>query len=348
MNPPSSERISSVSRVLVGEVPNYWLYSPTPPSYDLTRPAPPHFPKPSPNSTINLATSKEHIIISPNQTALVVVDMQNFFLSAALGAAPHSPGNAAKDVLLKSAIPATRRAGMRIMWMNWGLTDEDVKTAPPSVVKGFDFDREPRRIVGGNEDHLRRSSDEHPRVLIDDKEITRIPKADRYVVSMIVDEAVRRRTEGIGFDLGSVKLDDGQTVDAGRMLMRGTWNAALCPELDRIFQESKSMGDMSDILIHKNRMSGFWAPDGEAVVALKKAGITTLLFAGIKTDVCVMDSLLDAWHVGFDVILLKDACGTTSPSYASKAVEFNCARLWGFVTDSNSLQKGVDDMFAAA
>lgn len=91
-------------------------------------------------------------------------------------------------------------------------------------------------------------------------------------------------------------------------------------------------------------MSGFWAGNSQAVRILKEAGIRTLVFAGTKTDMCVLASLLDAWHEGFDGILLKDACGTTSPEYASRAVEFNCARIWRFVSQSSDLEKGVELM----
>ncbi|KAJ2992025.1 hypothetical protein NUW58_g2312 [Xylaria curta] len=307
------------SRVLLGEVPNFWLYSPSPPSYDLTRPLAAHFPPPSPSDTVKLETTKEPVVISSNHTALVIVDMQNFFLSPHLGAAPDSPANLAKNVLINTAIPAARKAGIRVAWLNWGFTDEELDTVPPSVVKAFGFDKERRRFVdSGVAPHDNISAD------------------------------VRRPTEGLGFDIGRLDLGDGTIVEAGRMLMRDTWNMQLPPDLDRLYKEGLQLPDKPDLWIHKNRISGFWAGNRQATQTLKEAGIKTLLFAGTKTDMCVMASLLDAWHEGFDVILLKDACGTTSPDYASEAVAFNCARIWGFVTHSSDLEKGVEQMLKSS
>ncbi|KAI0437859.1 Isochorismatase hydrolase [Xylaria telfairii] len=306
------------SRILLGEVPNFWLYNPSPPSYDLTRPQAPHFPPPSLSDTVKLETTKEPVLLSPNHTALVIVDMQNLFLSPHLGAARDSPANLAKKVLVDTAIPVARKAGIRVVWLNWGIAEDELESVPPSVVKAFGFDKQRQEFVDWGalpQDNL---------------------SAD-----------VRRRTEGLGFDMGRVDLEDGTSVEAGRMLMRDTWNMQLPPDLDRIYREGRELPDKPDLWIHKNRVSGFWAGNRQAVEALKDAGIRSLLFAGTKTDACVVASLLDAWHEGFDVILLKDACGTTSPDYASEAVAFNCARIWGFVTHSSDLKKGVEQMLKA-
>lgn len=40
-------------------------------------------------------------------------------------------------------------------------------------------------------------------------------------------------------------------------------------------------------------------------------------------------------------------CGTTSPDSARECIEFNCARTWGFVTDCNGLEQGVQAMLEA-
>ena len=319
------------SRVLVGEAPNHWLYNPQPPTYDLTHPPAPHFPPPSAGITINLSTTTEHVLISPNDTALVIVDMQNLFLSPFLGAAPDSPANKVKDVLLKTVIPSARKAGIRIAWLNWGLTDEDLETAPPSVVKAFGFDKNQQKFVEGDTVFSSNAQD-----VLSGTTNSSLPVSPS--------ESVRRRTEGMGFNVGPVDLGDGRVVDGGRMLMRDTWNMELPPDLDRVYKEGQKLADRPDLLIYKNRMSGFWAGNQQNVHTLREAGIKTLLFAGTKTDMCVLASLLDAWHAGFDVILLEDACGTTSPDYASQAVSFNCARIWGFVSHSTDLEKGVDQM----
>jgi hypothetical protein len=48
--------------------------------------------------------------------------------------------------------------------------------------------------------------------------------------------------------------------------------------------------------------------------------------------------------MGFDTILLKDGCGTSSPEYAAKMVEYNCRKSWGFVSSLKALESGVAGM----
>jgi nicotinamidase-related amidase len=65
--------------------------------------------------------------------------MQNFFLSEAFGRDQKGPGHAACEQLVKYAIPAARKAGIRVIWVNWGLTEEEAKEMPPAVKRAFGF-----------------------------------------------------------------------------------------------------------------------------------------------------------------------------------------------------------------
>lgn len=195
-------------------------------------------------------------------------------------------------------------------------------------MKAFGFDKNQQKFVDGDT-----GFSSNPQDVFSGTEKSSLPISPS--------ESVRRRTEGMGFNIGRVALGDGRVVDGERMLMRDTWNMELPPDLDHVYKEGQKLADRPDLLIYKNLMSGFWAVNQQAVHTLREAGIKTLLFAGTKTDMCVLAGLLDAWHAGFDVILLEDACGTTSPDYASQAVSFNCARIWGFVSHSTDLEKGV-------
>jgi len=38
---------------------------------------------------------------------------------------------------LLKVIPVLRRKDIKILWVNWGLTDHELKTIPPSLVRGF-------------------------------------------------------------------------------------------------------------------------------------------------------------------------------------------------------------------
>lgn len=44
------------------------------------------------------------------------------------------------DKLSQYAIPACRKAGIQIIWLNWGLTEEDINEMPPNIVNGFAVD----------------------------------------------------------------------------------------------------------------------------------------------------------------------------------------------------------------
>ena len=154
----------------------------------------------------------------------------------------------------------------------------------------------------------------------------------------------KRVFRGLGSEIGSITIEGNKTVDAGRLLMRNTWNAGLPKDLHDAFLQGRDKDTSPDVWIHKNRMSGLWGNATLCTEFLEHRNITTLLFAGVNTDQCVGGSLQDAFTKGWDCIILRDACGTTSPGFASECIEYNCARTWGFVTESRSLRMGVDDM----
>ncbi len=70
----------------------------------------------------------------------MVVDLQNYFLSPALGRPSDSVGLQVVDTLLKRAIPACRKAGIPICWLGWGITENDIEGMPPTILKGFAAD----------------------------------------------------------------------------------------------------------------------------------------------------------------------------------------------------------------
>ncbi|KAL9112205.1 MAG: hypothetical protein Q9187_007819, partial [Circinaria calcarea] len=327
------------SRALIGKVPNHWLHSPSPPLFDLTRPTPPEFAVPSPDASIKLQTTTTPIIISPALTALVIIDMQNFFLSTSLGRAVDGAGNMAGQRLLETAIPAARKAGIRVIWLNWGLTDNEVENMPASTRRAFGFEA---ALSHETKTKGFPTIDAHGVNQVAAEQVMQGKNGNNQTQNLMEKSKPTRIYKGLGSEIGPVKLEDGSTVDGGRLLMRDTWNAALPPGLDASYQEGKKLAQNPDVWIHKTRMSGLWGSSTPCTDFLEKEGIKTLLFAGVNTDQCVAGSLQDAFSKGWDCILLKDACGTTSPSFASKAVEFNCERTWGFLSDCKDLEMGVE------
>ena len=103
------------------------------------------------------------------------------------------------------------------------------------------------------------------------------------------------------------------------VLQRDSWGAALVDELRPAVE---------DVLVHKHRMSGFW--DTELDSVLRNLGASTLLFAGVNADQCVLVTLVDAACAGYDVVLLEDASATTSPSFCWDATVYNVRQCFGF------------------
>lgn len=125
--------------------------------------------------------------------------------------------------------------------------------------------------------------------------------------------------EGVG-------LGDRLPTNGAPVLIKESWAAAVVNEL-----EQKPV----DIRVDKYRMSGFWDTPLDSI--LKNLGKTTLLFAGVNADQCVMATLQDANFLGYDCILLTDCSATTSPDYCWQATLYNVNQCFGFVTDSHAL-----------
>ena len=128
-------RASQDRQEVIGDKNNFWLYSKEH-GFDLTHPSTPESPQTFPR--ITLQTINTPITITPSKAALVVIDMQNFFLSKALSR--KGEGHAAQEALLKYAILAAREVGIQIIWLTWGLTEEDLNSMSPSMLRCFKFD----------------------------------------------------------------------------------------------------------------------------------------------------------------------------------------------------------------
>lgn len=144
-------------------------------------------------------------------------------------------------------------------------------------------------------------------------------RPDRLNLSPTVQFKGKRTADGVGYAERSPQ-------DRGLAVVPGEWGAQVIDELPLAPQ---------DILVFKHRLSGFW--DNELDSILRQQGITTLLFAGVNTDRCVFSSLQDAGFLGYDCVLVSDACGTPSPAYVTKAVHFIVKQLHGFVATTAAL-----------
>ena len=129
------------------------------------------------------------------------------------------------------------------------------------------------------------------------------------------------KPSGAGVGLGDALPGSGANV-----LERGSWSAGIVEEL---------APDPSDIHVAKYRMSGF--QDTELDSILRNLAVTTVLFAGVNADQCVLCTLQDANFRGYDCLLLADCVATTSPDYCMAATLYNVQQCFGFVVGSEAV-----------
>jgi nicotinamidase-related amidase len=227
---------------------NYWIQTDT--GMDISRGA---------AKAYTCQTTTLPLTFDPRRSALVVIDMQNYFLSEQLGRG--EKGRTLVDPIRRS-VERAREIGMSIVWVNWGVRS-DLANLSPGVLRSF------HRL-------------------------------------------------GVGF--GS-ELPNG----LGRLLVKGSWSAELINGLEEARQET-------DIWIDKHRTSGFYGTELDQMLTAQ--GITTLFFAGVNTEQCVMGTLQDAHCIGYDCVLLSDCTATTSPTGAYESVIYNVERSYGFLTTS--------------
>ncbi len=144
-------------------------------------------------------------------------------------------------------------------------------------------------------------------------------RADARNLSPTVHFKGKRSADGVGYAEHS-------PIDRGPALVRGAWGAQVIEELEVA---------PADLTVHKHRLSGFW--DNEFDSLLRQQDVTTLFFAGINTDRCVFATLQDAAFLGYDCVLLADACGTPSPAYVTRGIHFLVQQLHGFVAGADAL-----------
>lgn len=202
------------------------------------------------------------------RSALVIVDMQNDFIhpdgwfpASGIDPAPLSAAVPAVAVLADTA----RRAGMPVVWVNWGVRPD------------------------------------------------RANLPDSFVARAANDGA--RPTYA-----------DPSPAGQGRILVRGDWGADVIDELP--------VGP-ADLVVSKHRPSGF--PDTELDSVLRLRDLTTLFFAGVNIDRCVLATLIDASARGYDCVLVADACATSSPPHVTDAVCHIVRLLYGVTANSSDI-----------
>jgi len=85
-----------------------------------------------------------------------------------------------------------------------------------------------------------------------------------------------------------------------------------------------------EIVLHKRRFSAFFATDLDLL--LREHGITRLVVAGVKANVCVRATVQDGFGLGYACLVVKDATNSNRPHLAAAALE-DMGRYMGWTGD---------------
>jgi len=110
-------------------------------------------------------------------------------------------------------------------------------------------------------------------------------------------------------DRGNPRLRIGDEGPMGRILIAGEPGADIVPELAPLAGE---------VVIDKPGKGAFYATDLGNILAQK--GITTLIFAGVTTEVCVQTTMREANDRGFLCLLSEDATESYFPEFKAAAL----------------------------
>lgn len=148
-------------------------------------------------------------------------------------------------------------------------------------------------------------------------------RPDRLNLSPALHHVYNPTGQGIG-------LGDPLPANGAKVLEYGSWAAAIFDELPV---------EPTDIHVAKYRMSGF--EDTMLDSILRNLNVTTLLFAGVNADQCVLCTLQGANFRGYDCLLIEDCTATTSPDYCMAATIYNVRQCFGFVVHSTAIAAGL-------
>ncbi|KAF2259749.1 Isochorismatase hydrolase [Lojkania enalia] len=120
--------LPSIPTEILGNVYNHWIPLDNK-TFDLTRSI--SMPVTNP-VTIPMTGSRKSAVIEPSRSALVIIDMQNYFLHPELSPRAESGRKAVHPML--GMIEGFRSKGMPVLWVNWGLDARDLLDMPPAFL----------------------------------------------------------------------------------------------------------------------------------------------------------------------------------------------------------------------
>ncbi len=145
---------------------------------------------------------------------------------------------------------------------------------------------------------------------------------------------LRHMLLGVGED---VTAPDGTH---SRVLVGGTWNTKIIDDL---------APEPTDLVVAKHRYSGFFETDLDEL--LREHDISSLIFTGCTTSVCVESTLRDAFYRDYQCLLLTDCCaeaiGGDEPRTNHQATVAVIEALFGWTAESSDLLNALSGVAAS-
>ncbi len=133
---------------------------------------------------------------------------------------------------------------------------------------------------------------------------------------------------------GAPSLRIGDPGPMGRILIAGEPGAEIIPEL---------APQPGEIVIDKPGKGAFYATDLSGLLSERK--ITSLIFAGVTTEVCVQTTMREANDRGFDSLLVEDATESYFPEFKAATLCMIRAQggIVGWTTRFDDLAEALND-----
>lgn len=111
----------------------------------------------------------------------------------------------------------------------------------------------------------------------------------------------------------------------GDHAIRGTKGAEVIPELELCDK---------DYVVEKRRYSGFFHTDLDDL--LKELGVDTVVMTGLHTHMCVRHTSADAYQLGYDIVVCKDATDAFTKEDYESGLKYLVGTYGATITDVDS------------
>ncbi|WP_291540063.1 isochorismatase family protein [Brevundimonas sp.] len=144
----------------------------------------------------------------------------------------------------------------------------------------------------------------------------RLPHAVEDVIDRNL--ALARALKAKGGKIVPVRVDFGP---GGSLAPKGAIDAAPLGDLPADFAELRPemLALSPDLIVVKRQWGAFHGTDLD--LYLRRSGITTVLLTGVATNMGVESTAREGWSLGYNMVVIEDACSTFSAEWHAFAID---------------------------